>query len=106
VPEALAHFEAMGNPTQGFPAWYALALVHAGRREEAEELARVHHESPHRALFIAAALGDLDGAFEALELEVKLEPQRVPLILTYPELAILQDDPRLTEIRRRFRLPT
>jgi hypothetical protein len=106
VTEALAHFESMGNPKQGVPAWYALALVRAGRREEAEELARIHHQSPHRALFIAAALGDLDRAFEALDQEANLEPQRVPIILTYPELAVLQADPRLLEIRRRFRLPT
>jgi tetratricopeptide (TPR) repeat protein len=105
IPEALAVFDQLGSPADDFPAWYALALVRAGRREEAEALAVAHRGSTHRELFIHAALGDHDRAIAALEREVIEEPQRVPLILTYPELAVLRDDPRVVSIRRKFRLP-
>jgi tetratricopeptide (TPR) repeat protein len=103
LDDAFAKFEAMGK--EGFPAWYALALVRAGRRAEAEALAALHRDNSHRSLFISAALGDLDSAFAALERQAVQDPQRVPMILTYPELAILYGDPRLEAIRQRFRLP-
>ena len=103
LDEATALFAAMG--TEGFPAWYSHTLVRAGRRAEAEALARLHRGDSHRSLFIAAALGDRDRAFEALERQAVEMPQRVPLILTYPELAFLRDDPRMAPFRRRFRLP-
>ena len=54
---------------------------------------------------IYAALGDKDRAFEALERMAVVEPQRVPTMLVYPEMAVLRGDPRLTALRERFGLP-
>ena len=68
-------------------------------------MAVAHQGSSHRELFIHAALGDRDRAFEALERQIAEDPQRVPLILTYPELHMLRGDPRLAAVRHRFRLP-
>ena len=52
------------------------------------------------------ALGDKDRAFEALERTAFVEPQRLPLLLVYPEIAVLlRGDPRLASLRQRFRLP-
>ena len=59
----------------------------------------------HWETVIAAALGDLDGAFEALDRMAEKEPHRVAVLLTYPEMAPLRDDPRLAAFRRRFGLP-
>ena len=55
---------------------------------------------------IYTALGDKDRAFEALERTAFVEPQRLPLLLAYPEIAVLlRGDPRLVSLRQRFRLP-
>jgi serine/threonine-protein kinase len=83
----------------------AYALVRLGRRAEAEQIAVEHDRFPQRAVLIYTALGDHDRAFEALDRAVAKEPQRVPIMLTYPELAPLQADPRMAAVRRRFKLP-
>jgi hypothetical protein len=57
-----------------------------------------------RAVVIYTALGDHDRAFEALDRAAASEPQRVPILLTYPEVAPLHGDPRMAEYRRRFNL--
>jgi serine/threonine-protein kinase len=101
--EAVALYESL--PAQGPPHYRAYAYIKAGRRPEAEELAIENAQYPYRAAIIYAALGDRDRAFEALDRTVEREPQRVPLLLTWPEMASLRDDPRFAEIRKRFRLP-
>jgi hypothetical protein len=70
-----------------------------------EALARANPGHAQRQLLIQAALGNRDLAVAALERLVTEEPHRVPMVLTYPELEILRDDPRVDAIRRRFRLP-
>jgi tetratricopeptide (TPR) repeat protein len=87
------------------PHYRAQALIELGRRAEAERLAFENRGYPLRETVIYAALGDLDRAFEALERMAQVEPQRLPVHLTYPELERLRGDARLDRIRRQFRLP-
>jgi TolB-like protein/Tfp pilus assembly protein PilF len=106
--DALPMFERSGQ-LSGRPKKsprMALAYVLLGRRGEAEELA-VEHENglPSSLAVIHAALGDRDGAFEALERMAVVEPHRVPRLLMQPEMAGLRDDPRWAPFRRRFNLP-
>jgi serine/threonine protein kinase/tetratricopeptide (TPR) repeat protein len=90
---------------EGAPHYKAYAYVKAGRRSDAERLAAENDQYPYRATIIYAALGDRDRAFEALERTAEREPQRVPLLLTWPEMAPLRDDPRFAAVRKRFGLP-
>jgi len=103
-PEAFASFAEVERRERAAPHYLAHALVLAGRRAEAEALAVANHGKPIQATVIYAALGDLDRSFEALERLIALEPQRVPLLLTFPEMTALLDDPRMTAIRERFGL--
>jgi len=103
VDEALALYDSL--PGAGPPQYRAYAYIQAGRRADAEKLATENAQYPYRAAIIYAALGDRDRAFEALDRTVEREPQRVPLLLTWPEIATLRDDPRLTAVKKRFGLP-
>ena len=103
VEEALALYDSL--PAQGPPQYRAYAFIKAGRRADAERLATENAQFPYRAAIIYAALGDRDRAFEALGRTAEREPQRVPLLLTWPEIATLRDDPRFTAIKKRFGLP-
>jgi eukaryotic-like serine/threonine-protein kinase len=103
VEEALALYDSL--PATGPPQYRAYAFMKAGRRADAETLAIENAQYPYRAAIIYAALGDRDRAFEALDRTAEREPQRVPLLLTWPEMAPLRDDPRFTLIRKRFGLP-
>src|SRR5262249_19080258 len=116
VDDALAVYAAMdargpdGAPpgarlSVAVPHYHAYAFTRAGRRSEAEKLAAENRQYPYSATIIYAALGDLDRAFEALDQTVEREPQRVPLLLTWPEMVRLRDDPRSLAIRKRFGLP-
>jgi TolB-like protein len=80
--------------------YLAHAYVRAGRRSEAEKLYAVHQSYPYRKAVIAAALGNKDLAFEALELMMVDEPHRVAGALTYPEFSLLRGDPRRSTLRR------
>jgi serine/threonine-protein kinase len=103
VEEALAVYGSL--PSEGPPHYRAYAYIKAGRRADAEKLAIENAQYPYRAAIIYAALGDRDRAFEALDRTAEREPQRVPLLLTWPEMAPLRDDPRFTAIKKRFGLP-
>jgi tetratricopeptide (TPR) repeat protein len=98
----LDHEAARGRAN---PHYRARALIELGRRAEAERLAVENAGYAPRETVIYAALGDLDRAFEALERMALVEPQRLPVHLTYPELEPLRGDARLDPIRQRFRLP-
>jgi serine/threonine-protein kinase len=117
VNEALALYDAIksrGRPAgeltgfrsspEGVPQYQAYAYVKAGRRSDAERLAAENDQYPYRATIIYAALGDADRAFEALQRTADREPQRVPLLLTWPEMASLRGDPRFAAIQKRFGL--
>ena len=108
--EALPVYDKMASRQVGRffarPPRLAIAYARLGRRAEAEQVAAMHADGPPSALAeIYVALGDNDRAFEALERTAVVEPQRLPLLLTYPEMAALRGDPRLTALRERFRLP-
>jgi adenylate cyclase len=116
IDEALALYDVMesqgpaGAPKgsdarAGVPHYQAYAYVKAGRRADAERLAAENDQYPYRATIIYAALGDADRAFDALERTAQREPQRVPLLLTWPEMASLRSDPRFAAIQKRFGLP-
>ena len=79
--------------------------MRAGRRSDAKRLAIENERYPYRATIIYAALGDLDRAFDALAQTAEREPQRIPLLLTWPEMAPLRSDPRLSAVQKRFGLP-
>ena len=109
--ETLSLFDSMvrleaGRVRARRPPRLVLAFVMLGRRAEAEQLAAEHEDGPpSRRVLIYAALGDKDRAFDALERMAVVEPQRVPTMLVYPEMAVLRGDPRLTALRERFGLP-
>ena len=86
------------------PEFRCHALMRLGRRAEAERAAVEARGFPQREAIASACLVDLDGAFAAIERMMELEPQRVPMLLTYPELETLSRDPRLAELRRRLKL--
>ena len=84
-----------------------LAYIALGMRAEAEALVAEHlvDATPSTLALMYTALGDKERAFEALERTARDNPQRVPILLVYPEMAALRGDPRLAALRERFRLP-
>jgi tetratricopeptide (TPR) repeat protein len=104
IDDALTLYDAIDPSGSGVPHYRAYAYVRAGRRSDAEKLAAENRQYPYRATIIYAALGDVDRAFEALDQTAEREPQRVPLLLTWPEMAPLRTDPRLVAFRKRFGL--
>jgi tetratricopeptide (TPR) repeat protein len=105
VEEAIALYDTIDPPATGVPHYRAYAYAKAGRRSDAEALAVANDRYAYRAAIIYTALGDRDRAFEALDRTADREPQRVPLLLTWPEMASLRSDPRFLAIRKRFGLP-
>jgi hypothetical protein len=104
-PAGAAGTQTGSRPPEGVPHYQAYAYVKAGRRSDAERLAAENDQYPYRATIIYAALGDADRAFEALERTAEREPQRIPLLLTWPEMAALRSDPRFAAMQKRFGLP-
>jgi len=90
------------NPlTRGFLGY---ALARAGRTEEAEKQAAASVYANEQAL-IFAGLGDKDRTLDALERMASVGAQRVGIFLNYPEMSLLQGDPRLNPFRRKVGLP-
>jgi len=83
----------------------AQAYVVIGRRRDAESLLADGDNAPYRLATIYAALGDKDRALEALDRLAAVQQHQIGKILSSPEMAILNGDPRLTALRRRFGLP-
>jgi TolB-like protein/tRNA A-37 threonylcarbamoyl transferase component Bud32 len=103
LPEALRLWETWkGEPGRQF--WMAHAYVMAGRRAEVEKIAAAN-DHPFRLAIIYAALGDDDRALLALDRAADMLPQRVGLLMMYPEMASLRGDPRFAAIRRKLGLP-
>jgi serine/threonine-protein kinase len=99
--DAITRLEQMGPGTHNFLAYFYGVT---GRRDDAERLAVQHRDFPARLAIIYAGLGDKDRAFDALE---RMNAEKHPLVgiyLTYPELALLRDDPRLGAFRRKLGL--
>jgi len=80
------------------------AYALAGRREDAERIARIQWR-PIEQAEIFVALGDKERAFEALERAIPLGPVRVGRDLTYPEFVPLRGDPRAKALRKKLGLP-
>ncbi len=91
---------AMGSQQLGIA--YALA----GRREDAETIAKIQARPIEQAT-IFVALGDKDRAFQALNraIDAGLGPVRIGRNLHYPEFAPLRGDPRLKALWKRLGLP-
>jgi eukaryotic-like serine/threonine-protein kinase len=79
--------------------------IHAinGRHAEAASIAELPKFSsfPLRRAEIYGLLGDADKTLEALEDQADLNPLRAAFYLTYPEISVLDRDPRLPDFRRR-----
>jgi tetratricopeptide (TPR) repeat protein len=84
-------------------AFLGYAYARTGRREEAEKMAI--GTNPFNQAVIFAALGDKERALEAMERSDEAGPFRVGRQFTWPELAIIRDDPRMKALRKRLGLP-
>ena len=80
---------------------YVYARV--GRREDAERLSI--DLSPFQQAVIYAGLGNKERTLQALDRMSVVGPVRMGLILTLPELALVRDDHRLADLRRKVGLP-
>jgi TolB-like protein/predicted Zn-dependent protease len=100
--EALRILEQLGPGSHNFRG-YAYGIM--GRRAEAEALAARHAGFPARLALIYAGLGDTDRVFQSLETMAADRDPRVGVYLTYPELALIRDDPRLPVFRRKLGFP-
>jgi TolB-like protein/tRNA A-37 threonylcarbamoyl transferase component Bud32/thioredoxin-like negative regulator of GroEL len=101
LPEALRLWERSKAEPH---FWMAHAYVMAGRRAEVEKIAAAADHPLHLAI-IYAALGDGDRALLALDRAADILPQRVGLLMMYPEMASLRGDARFAAIRRKLGLP-
>ena len=101
--ELLARDPALPNNPQS-RGFLGHAYARAGRRDEAEKMAKAS-TYPNEQVLIFAGLGDKDRTLEALNRMAALGPQRVSLYLAGPELAFLRGDPRLKLFRKKFGLP-
>ena len=103
LPEALRLWD--GSKAVARPRfWMAHAYVMAGRRAEVEKIAAAADHPLHLAI-IHAALGDDDRALLELDRAADILPQRVGLMMMYPEMASLRGDTRFAAIRRKLGLP-
>jgi tetratricopeptide (TPR) repeat protein len=86
------------------------AYARLGRREEAEQEARIGATNPggNRGAEIFACLGDKDRVFEALDREAAVGPVRMGLFLLRVDRenrGLLRGDPRLKALRKKVGLP-
>jgi hypothetical protein len=79
------------------------AYARSGQRDEAEKIAAASAYPNEKAL-IFAGLGDKERTFEALDQMAIVGPQRIGQYLNFPELALLQGDPRLQAFRKKVGL--
>ena len=93
------------DPPRVSGGFLGYAYARSGRREEAEKLAATLTVSPFHQALIFAGLGDKDRTVEALDRMTTLGALRVGRTLNYPELALLQGDPRLKALRKKVGLP-
>ena len=92
----------------GNEIWGALGFAYAwaGRREEAEKLAvEMPSRNPFNQALTFAGLGDKDRTLEALDRAAAAGPFKMGRVLTFPELSLLQGDPRLKALRKKVGLP-
>jgi hypothetical protein len=77
-----------------------------GRRREAEEIAAEQDPAAarHQAL-VYAGLGEKDRVLEAFEKLAAMHDHIVDIYAVFPEFALMRDDPRMKEFRRKRNLP-
>src|SRR5215472_312948 len=91
-------------PLGGEEAALGVFYARAGRRDDAERMAKIQRNLIAQAeIFIA--LGDKDRAFEALERAIPWGPVRIGRDLNYPAFAPLRGDPRVKALRKKIGLP-
>jgi hypothetical protein len=61
--------------------------------------------NPFNQAVIFAGLGDKERALEAMEHSTTAGPFRVGRQLTWPELAVIRNDPRMEALRKKLGLP-
>jgi tetratricopeptide (TPR) repeat protein len=99
--EAIHIFEQL----QGAWAQRSYAYGIEGRRAAAEaELLGGEGRNPSGRAWVYAGLGDRDRVFEALEAMAARKDPRLRMYVSFPELALIRDDPRLTGIRKKVGL--
>jgi TolB-like protein/Flp pilus assembly protein TadD len=100
----------LANSTNNW-GYLAYAYAKAGRRAEAEKLIAdapalyPHNRGPFQYALAFAGLGDRDKTVERLESMANLGPVRLGRDLTYPEFALVRDDPRVRALRKKVGLP-
>lgn len=105
LSEATAIFERQDQAGTGSPGFLGYAYAMAGRPADAEKVAVRYPKWPWVHVFVYAGLRDKDRTFEALNEMAANHDPRVGAYLTYPELALLHGDRRLTELRQRLGMP-
>jgi serine/threonine-protein kinase len=104
LEEALGIWSARRGQGLGGEIWAAQTYIRSGRRDDAERLIdTVDH--PYRRAIIFAALGDKERTLEALTRAAIVLPQRTAVLLVLPEMAFLQGDPGLADVRKKLKLP-
>jgi len=96
-------FQAGVTPGSEVRAFLGYAYARSGRRDDAEKIAI--GTNPFNQAVIFAGLGDRERALEAMERSDAAGPFRVGRQLTWPELAMIRGDARMTALRKRVRLP-
>jgi TolB-like protein/Flp pilus assembly protein TadD len=86
-------------------AYLGYAYARAGRREEAEQIARAQAPFAVQQALVFAGLGDKERTLDALDRATVLGPVRIGRALATPEFALIRSDPRLKALRRRVGLP-
>jgi tetratricopeptide (TPR) repeat protein len=105
------------NPslTRTYTNYVTSTLIPLGRVDEATRLLEEALRADPLSLdvrrelvmvqIIYAALGDSDRALLALDRAADILPQRVGLLLMYPQMASLRGDARFAAVRRKLGLP-
>ena len=91
------------RPGSEIRAYLGYAYARANRRKEAETLSV--GTNPFNQAVIFAGLGDKERALEAMERSTAAGPFRVGRQLTWPELAVIRNDPRMKALRKKLGLP-
>lgn len=99
APSSARYVPPLGGEEAALGVFYA----RAGRRDDAERMAKTRNPLAQAEVFIA--LGDKDRAFEALERAIPFGPVRIGRDLNYPAFATLRGDPRVKALRKKIGLP-
>jgi TolB-like protein/DNA-binding winged helix-turn-helix (wHTH) protein len=103
--EATAIFEKQDQAGTGSPGFLGYAYAKAGRSTDAEKVAARYPNWPWVGVLVYAGLGDKDRTFNALDKMAAIHDPRIGSYLTFPELALLHGDRRLTEFRQKLGMP-